>query len=312
MTPRDLLTMLVLAALWGGSFLFLRMASPVVGSLAVAAFRVAGALLLLWPLVLWHRQARQMARHTPMLLVSGLMACVLPFLGFGQAARELPAGLLSILNATAPLWAALVGWLWTRERLGPAAMAGMTMGLSGVVLLAADRTHVSGAMAHGAVALALGSTLSYAIAIHHTKRYLSSLPPLSVTTGCLSAAALVLSVPAWLSGPQAVASLPVRPDTWADVPAITWAALLGLALLCTGVAYLMFYRLLARVGPTRAMTVTFLIPVFGMLWGWLFLDEEITWSMLAGTVVILLGTLMSNGLLSPRLLTRLITKERTA
>lgn len=308
MTPRDLLSMLVLAALWGGSFLFLRMASPVVGPLAVAAFRVAGALLLLWPLVLWHRQARQMARHTPMLLLSGLLACVLPFLGFGQAARELPAGLLSILNATAPLWGALVGWLWTRERLGPAALAGLAMGLAGVVLLAADRTHVDSAVAHGAVALALGSTLSYAIAIHHTKHYLSSLPPLSVSTGCLSAAALMLLLPAWLSGPRAVASLPVHPETWSEVPHITWAALLGLAVLCTGVAYLMFYRLLERVGPTRAMTVTFLIPVFGMLWGWLFLDEEITWRMLGGTAVILLGTLMSNGVLS----TRLFIKERTA
>lgn len=308
MKPRDLAEMLVLAALWGGSFLFLRMASPVVGPLAVAAFRLIGALLLLWPLLLWQGQARQMVSHAPMLLLSGLLACVLPFLGFGQAARGLPAGVLSILNATAPLWTALVGWVWMRERLSAPTVAGLVMGLAGVVLLAADRTHVGSAVAHGAVALALGSTLSYAIAIHHTKRYLSSLPPLSVTTGCMSAAGLMLVVPAWLSGPQPVPSLPVRPETWTDIPHITWAALLGLALLCTGVAYLMFYRLVARVGPTRAMTVTFLIPVFGMLWGWLFLDEAITWSMLSGMAVILLGTLLSTGLLS----TRLFTKERIA
>lgn len=308
MKPRDLAEMLALAALWGGSFLFLRMASPVVGPVAVAAFRVLGALLLLWPLLLWQGQTRQMARHTPMLLLSGLLACVLPFLGFSQAARGLPAGLLSILNATAPLWTALVGWLWTRERLSTPTVAGLVMGLAGVVLLAADRTHVDSAVAHGAVALALGSTLSYAIAIHHTKRYLSTLPPLSVTTGCMSAAGMMLIVPAWLSGPQPAASLPTQPETWADVPHITWAALAGLALLCTGVAYLMFYRLVARVGPTRAMTVTFLIPVFGMLWGWLFLGEEITLSMLGGMAVILLGTLLSTGLLS----TRLFVKERIA
>jgi drug/metabolite transporter (DMT)-like permease len=308
MTPRDFAQMLVLAALWGGSFLFLRMASPVVGPLAVAAFRIVGALLLLWPLLLWQRQARQMANHIPMLLLSGLISCVLPFLGFSQAARGLPAGLLSILNATTPLWGALVGWVWARERLSPAAMAGLLVGLSGVVLLAADRTHVDSALAHGAVALALGCTLTYAIAIHHTRRYLSELPALSVSTGCLSAAALILVVPAWMLGPQPVATLPSPPTVWAEVPHITWVALLGLAVLCTGVAYLMFYRLLARVGPTRAMTVTFLIPVFGMLWGWLFLDEEVTWSMLAGTAVILLGTLLSNGLLSPRL----FIKERIA
>ena len=308
MKPRDMAEMLVLAALWGGSFLFLRMASPVVGPLAVAAFRVVGALLLLWPLLLWQGQLRQMANRAPMLFFSGILSCALPFIGFSQAARGLPAGLLSILNATTPLWGALVGWLWARERLSPTAVAGLLVGLCGVVLLAADRTHVDSGLAHGAVALALGCTLTYAIAIHHTKRYLGTLPPLSVSTGCLSAAALVLALPAWLAGPQPMAALPSPPATWAEVPHITWGALLGLAVLCTGVAYLMFYRLLARVGPTRAMTVTFLIPVFGMLWGWLFLDEEVTWSMLAGTAVILLGTLLSNGLLS----TRLFVQERIA
>ncbi|MGH6649428.1 DMT family transporter [Aquabacterium sp.] len=308
MRARDLAEMLLLAALWGASFLFLRMAAPVVGPLAVAAFRVTGAALMLWPLLLWRKQAGLVVRRTPVLLLAGLVTCVLPFLGLSHAARALPAGLLSILNATTPLWGALVGWLWMRERLSAGTVAGLLMGLAGVALLATDRTHIDGELAQGAVAIALASTLMYAIATHHTRRYLNTLPPLSVSTGCLSAAALVLAVPAWLVGPQPSGNFPAPPATWAEVPQATWLALTGLAVLCTAVAYLLFYRLLARVGPTRAMTVTFLIPVFGMLWGWLFLHEEITWPMLASTTVILLGTLLSNGMLS----TRLFAKERIA
>jgi drug/metabolite transporter (DMT)-like permease len=308
MKTRDLLEMLALAALWGASFLFLRMAAPVVGPMAVAAFRVTGAALMLWPLLLWQGQARPLAGRWHVLLLSGVISCVLPFLGLSHAARTLPAGLLSILNATTPLWGALVGWLWLRERPGAATIVGLLMGLAGVAVLATDRTHIDSTAAHGAVAIALASTLMYAIATHHTRRHLTTLAPLGVTTGCLSAAAVVLALPAWLIGPQPSATLPSPSSVWAEVPQATWAALSGLAVLCTGVAYFLFYRLVARVGPTRAMTVTFLIPVFGMLWGWLFLSEEITWPMLASTTVILLGTLLSNGMLS----TRLFAKERTA
>lgn len=298
MKMRDLLELLLLAALWGASFLFLRLAAPVVGPLAVAAFRVAGAALVLWPLVLWGGEARLLGRRIVPLAMFGLLACVLPFIGFGIAAKTLPAGLMSVLNAVTPLWGAAVGWVWRRETLTRAQLLGLALGLAGVALLASGNI-VSEADGAWAVLMVLGSTLMYAIAVHHSKNNLSDIPPIALTTGSLTAAAAVLCLPAWWLGPQP-ASVGMSPGPmmaatarWTDVPVLAWGALLGLAVLCTAVAYLLFYRLLGRIGPTRALTVAFLIPVFGMLWGALFLDERITWRMVASTAVIVLGTWLS-------------------
>jgi drug/metabolite transporter (DMT)-like permease len=292
MKARDLLEMLLLAAIWGASFLFLRMASPVVGPLAVAALRVSGGALLLLPVLMMRGDLARLKPLWPALMVSGLLSYVLPFLGISQAARALPAGLLSILNATTPLWGALVGWLWAGERLSASRLLGLAIGIGGVALLAADRSQIQSGAAWQAVLLCLGSTLMYALAVHQAKRYLSSLSPMSVSAGSLGCAALLLALPAWWVGPQPSHGPPLG---WDQVPAATWAAALGLAALCTALAYLLFYRLIARVGPTRALTVTFLIPVFGMLWGSLFLNESITPAMMASTTVIVLGTVLSSG-----------------
>ncbi|MGE5451780.1 MAG: DMT family transporter [Acidobacteriota bacterium] len=288
--------MLLLAAIWGASFLFLRMAAPVVGPVAVAAFRVALATLVLLPFALRHLPWQTVKRLWPALLVSGLLSCALPFMGLSQAARAMPAGLLSILNATSPLWGALVGWLWAGERLSRWRAVGLALGFGGVAWLSITHTPLDGQAPWLAIGLALSSTLMYALAVHHSKRYLSSLPPLVVTTGCLLAASLVLTGPALWLGPQP--AMPLSPTshltTWSAVPGSVWAALVGLAVLCTAWAYLLFFKLIAEIGPSRALTVTFLIPIFGMLWGWLFLQETVTADMLVCTAIIVAGTQLSN------------------
>jgi len=294
--PRDLFDMLVLAAIWGASFLFLRMASPVVGSLAVAALRVAGAALLLLPLLAMRGELRSLRPWVPTLIVSALLSYVLPFVGISQAARALPAGLLSILNATTPLWGALVGWLWAGERLSGNRLLGMMVGFGGVALLATDRSQLHSGADWGAALLCLGSTLMYALSVHHARRHLGGLSAMGVSAGSLGCGALMLALPAWWIGPQPSHG-PALP--WLEVPAMVWFAVLGLAAMCTALAYVLFFRLVARVGPTRALTVTFLVPVFGMLWGTLFLNERISLSMMASTAVIVLGTLLSSGAWSP-------------
>ncbi len=308
MKPRDLIELLFLAAIWGGSFLFLRIASPAVGPLAVAAFRVTGGALMLLPLVLISREGPALRQHGPQLMGAALLSCILPFMGLGQAARHLPSGLLSILNATTPMWGALVGWLWAREKLSGLRAFGLAMGFVGVALLAADGHHLDAPGAHGAVALALGSTLMYAFAVHYNKRFLNHLSPLTNCAGTLTMASVVMIAPAlWLGPPaaQAATSTDITGSVgWIHVPHQAWMALLALTLLCTGVAYLIFYRLIDRIGASRALTVTFLIPVFGMLWGALFMGEHITWMMVGSTGLILLGTWLSNqgaALPSPRL-----------
>lgn len=308
MKPRDVIELLFLAAIWGGSFLFLRMASPAVGPLGVAAFRVTGGALMLLPLVLISREGPALRRHAPQLLGAALLSCILPFMGLGQAARHLPSGLLSILNATTPMWGALVGWLWARERLSGLRAIGLALGFVGVALLAADGHQFSAAGASWAAVLALGSTLMYAFAVHYNKRFLSHLSPLTNCAGTLSMASVVLIAPAvWLGPPAAHAAAPaglVTAPAWSGVPHQAWLALIALTLVCTGVAYLIFYRLIDRVGASRALTVTFLIPVFGMLWGALFMNEHITATMVGSTGLILLGTWLSNrgaALPAPRL-----------
>lgn len=298
MKPRDLIELLFLAAIWGGSFLFLRVASPAVGPLAVAAFRVTGGALMLLPLVLLSREGPALRQHAPQLLGAALLSCILPFMGLGQAARHLPSGLLSILNATTPMWGALVGWLWAHEKLSLMRALGLALGFVGVALLAADGHQFAAPGALWAAALALGSTLMYAFAVHYNKRFLSGLSPLTNCAGTLTMASIVLIAPAlWMGPPAAQAATSAAPQVmggWAAVSTQAWLALLALTLLCTGVAYLIFYRLIERIGASRALTVTFLIPVFGMLWGALFMNEHITLMMVGSTCLILLGTWLSN------------------
>lgn len=293
MTFRDMLAMLALAAVWGGSFLFLHVAAPVVGPVGLAAFRVSSAALMLLPIVLLRRDGPQLLAYARPLLICGMLAFGLPFLCLSLAARHLPVGLMSILNATTPMWGAFVGWLWLRERMHLMRSLGLLLGLLGVALLTADKGAIPpGSGSHWAVALMLCATLSYALSVHVARRHLHALSPLTNATGTLCMTVLVMIGPALWLGPQ-----PVPPHTvqhWHEVPGTVWAALLALGIVCTGLAQIVFFRLIGRIGPNQALTVTFLIPVFGMLWGALFLGERITAWMLLSTVVIALGTWLAN------------------
>lgn len=296
MNFRNALALLLLAAIWGSSFLFMRIASPALGGVALAALRLAGAALILLPWLLWRGQPRGLKRLIPTLLVSGLISYALPFVLFSQASRTLPAGLLSIFNASTPLWGALVGWLWMGERLSASRLLGLCIGFTGVFLLALDRLHFGSSLAWQAILMCLTATLMYALGVHHARRYLRELSPMRLTSASLSAAALWLLLPAAWIGPQTSsgAALP-----WSGISAGIWWAVVGVALLCTALGYVLFYRLSERIGPSSALTVTFLVPVFGMLWGSLFLQEIVSPAMLASTAVIILGTVLSSGAWSP-------------
>jgi drug/metabolite transporter (DMT)-like permease len=293
MKKADALVMLLLAAIWGASFLFLRVAAPVLGPVAVAAIRATGAALILLPLVHFKGQLGALRGYGPTLIVAAILSCVLPFLGLSKAAQLMPAGPLSVLNATTPMWGALVGWLWSGERLGGQRLAGLALGIAGVAWLAEQRSGLGGELHSLAVVLALSSTLMYAVAVHHSKKYLSGLPSLAVSGGLLGTSALMLLGPALWLGPVPVYAATKVPLHWGDVHGVVWGAMAGLAVMCTGVAYALFYRLIDRIGASRALTVTFLIPPFGMLWGALWLDEVVTLPMLMCTAIIVMGTVLS-------------------
>lgn len=293
MRSKDVLTLIALAAVWGASFLFLRVAAPVVGPVAVAAARVSVAALILLPWV-WRRgEWGTLTRHARPLVVAALLASVIPALCLGEAARTLPAGLMSILNATTPMWGALIGWLWAREHVGRHRLAGLLGGLVGVCMLSLDQLQAAAAGSVVRIAMAsalvLLATLAYALSVHHTQRRLPGLSPMGISAGTMLVSSLLLSGPALALGPVGVES-----RQWQHVSAQVWWSLLALGAICTALAYVTFFRLIQRIGPSRALTVTFLIPVFGMLWGALFLDESVTHWMMLSTALIGWGTWQAN------------------
>ncbi len=287
----DLAELSLLAAIWGASFLFLRLGAPEFGPLALAFVRVAGASVFLLPLLAWQggREGLQALRRDwrPLLLVA-LLNSALPFALFSYAALSITAGLSSILNATTPLWGALVASMWLGQRLDAGRLTGLLLGFAGVVFLAWEQASFKPGGSGWAILACLGATCCYGIAASATKKYLGQTRPLAVATGSQLFAALLLAWPALQHWP-------------ARAPGATaWLSAVALALLCSGLAYILYFRLMKRAGPSYALSVTFLIPVFAVLWGALFLNESLTLHMLAGCAIVLLGTALAIGVLKPR------------
>ena len=288
MNATSLAELVTLAALWGGSFLFMRMGAGEFGAVPLAALRVTGAAIFLWPLMQARGQVAALRAHWRPIFLVGVINSALPFVLYSYAALSLTAGLSSIFNAATPLFGGVVAWLWLKDRLTPARIAGLAIGFGGVLWLAWDKASLRPGGSDWAVAGCLAATMCYGVAAAYTKKYLSGVPPLALATGSHLAAALVLAGPALLWRP-------------ATMPTPTaWLAVALLALACTGIAYVLYFRLIAHVGPANAISVTFLIPVFGVLWGWWFLGERVTLRMGAGCAVILLGTALTNGVLKLR------------
>lgn len=289
MTSSDSAELLALAAIWGASFLFMRLGAAEFGPLALSALRVGLASAVLLPIVAWQGQLPALRTHWAALAVVGILGSALPFVLFSVAALAINAGLSSIFNATAPLWGALIAWGWLGDRLSRGRVAGLAIGFAGVLGLAGGSASFKpgehGVSAAVAVAACLVATLCYGFVANYTQRTLAGVPPLAVAAGSQVAATVVLTLPAAATWPSVAPS------------AAAWASVAGLALLCTALAYLLYFRLIAHLGPARAIAVTFLIPAFGLLWGALFLGETLTPAMLSGCAVILLGTALTTGVL---------------
>jgi drug/metabolite transporter (DMT)-like permease len=289
MRPRDLAELLLLASIWGVSFLFMRVGVADFGPITMAGLRVAGAAAVLLPLLHWRGGLAPLRPHWKPIMVVGLTNSALPFAAFGFAAATIPAGLSSIFNAAAPLFGAAIAWGWLGERPSRLRLVGLAIGFAGVagLAIAKSRPGAGGTDALAtalAIAACIAGTVAYGFSANYTRRALVGVPPLVVAAGSQLTATLWLALPAALLWPA------VPP------PAPAWVALALLAVLCTGLAYLMYFRLIAHVGPANAISVTFLIPAFAVGWGALVLGERVTPEMLAGCAVILAGTALATGL----------------
>lgn len=285
MHRRDLLDLLFLAAVWGGSFLFMRIAVPEFGPGPLMELRVGLAALTLLPLAVLRGKLPLIAQHWKAILVVGALNSAIPFLLYAYAAQSLGAGFMSVANAVTPVWGAVIGWLWLKDRLAPIRAFGLGIAVMGIVVLVWDKLDFATGGDGPAVLAAISAPLFYGIAANWTKRFLSNLDALSSATGSMISASLVLA-------PLAIATWPATPVSWQ-----AWSATIALAVGCTGFAYILFFRLIASVGPTGAVSVTFLVPVFGVLWGVWFLDEMLTMRIVTGALVILIGTALSLGLI---------------
>jgi len=288
-SPPWLFDFFLLSAIWGSSFLFSRLGAMEFGALPTAAVRVTIAAVFLLPLLVWKGLGGELVANWKPVFFVGLLNSAVPFACFAFALLSITIGLSSILNATVPLFGAIVAWLWLKDTLNGSRVLGLLLGFAGVAMLAWDKASfkpiASGIAPGWAVLACLLATLCYAFSASFAKRYLTGLRPLVTATGSQLGAMFGLALPAWWLWPTHTPS------------AKAWLALLVLGVVCTGLAYVLYFRLIERAGPARALTVPFLVPVFAVTYGMVFAGEVVTSQMLLCGAVILLGTALSTDLI---------------
>lgn len=288
MGASDWARLLLLSLIWGGSFFLTSIVVRDVPVITLVALRLTIAAAALWGVVvITRRPLRLSLAATGALLVMGMVNNVVPFLLIAWGQAQIPAGLASILNATTPLWTVLVtGYFLTDEPLSVTRIAGVTLGLGGVAAMMGLDLLVGQGRAPLPQLAILGAAMSYALASPYGRRFSKmGLDPVVTTAGMVTAASIVL-----LPVALAVDGVPA-----ATVPLSTWGALAVLGLLCTGVAYVLFFGILARAGATNISLVTFLVPVSAVGLGALFLGERLGLAHLLGVALIAAGLILIDG-----------------
>ncbi|MGD9599445.1 MAG: DMT family transporter [Steroidobacteraceae bacterium] len=281
MRTRDVMDLLLLGAIWGGAFVLLRIASPVFGAAALTGVRIAIACVVL---MLFLRDGRVLRERAAPLLVLGIVNTAVPFALFAYATLGITSGLAALLNATTPMFGALIASAWLGEHLSRRRVLGIVIAFAGVAWLVRDAIGSLGMGVVPGVVAALAAAACYGFGACFTRRYLHAVDPQVVATGSVLGALLAIA--------------PFAVVTWPDAPITSgaWLAAAALGVLCTAVAYLFYYRLLRRVGAGRAVTVAFLFPPFGVFWGAVVLQEPVTAGLIAGCAVVLAGTALAVGL----------------
>jgi drug/metabolite transporter (DMT)-like permease len=279
MNQASLVRLLLLSMIWGSSFVFYKIAVLEMPVTLVAALRVMfGALFLALLFLVWKKKT-QIAQRWKLIACIAVFATALPFTLVAYASQTVTASIMVIMNATAPIWAALVALVWNRSVPSPLALLGLGVGLAGVALIVGLDTATLNTDGTGlGVAAALGAAACYGVATNMANHLGQDIDPMTNAFGCLLLGSVIL--------------LPFVPF---NLPAImpsasAWVSVLAVGVLCSGVAYLLYFRLVLDIGPTSALTVTFLTPVFGVLWGYLFLGEQVGLHTLMGGLMVIAGT----------------------
>ncbi|MFV0416724.1 MAG: DMT family transporter [Chthoniobacterales bacterium] len=284
MSVYDFFRILLLAALWGGSFFFMRTSAADFGPVGLMFVRTALAAVCLSPFFLLRGNFSYLLRQAVPLSFVGLIGTALPFCLLGFAALTLSAGITGVLNSTTPFFTLLVALLWAGQSTTLLQVGGILLGLVGVAVMSLESFVINPGAVGLAVLAGLAAALCYGVSTNYIKRCMQDIPSRVIASGSIFFAAL------WL--------LPFALWLWPEVkiPTTSWLHAALLAVLSTAVAYLIFYDLVARVSAVAATSVIFIVPVFAALWGRLFLMEKLSWLMLSGMFISLLGTSMTVGL----------------
>lgn len=269
-----------LAAIWGASFMFQRIAAPEFGALPLGEVRLALGAIVLLPF-LWRERASFPRRLWPTLALIGAINSAIPFALFAWAAQHAPAGMVAISNSLAVMFTALVAFLFYGERIGGRHTAALAAGFAGVAILASAK--IAGASIGLAVLAGSTAAFLYGVGVNLVRHKLAGLPPIALAAATLGCAALILL-------PFAIATWPAH-----AISALSWSSAVALGVVCSGIAYALYYRLIQRVGSSRAVTVTYLVPLFAVLWAWVLLGETPTWRMLIAGILILGSVALAQG-----------------
>jgi drug/metabolite transporter (DMT)-like permease len=285
MRPSDLVRLLVLAALWGASYLFMRIAVPHVGPEWVAEGRTLAGGFVMAAFLAATRTPLSLARYWRGYLFIGLAGVAIPSWLIGTALKTIDASTAAILNATTPIFVAVLASIWIRERLTVEKILGIVLSMAGIAILVGWTPKPMTLAEWVACLLTLVASASYASVSVFTKARMNDAPAAALSTAsCLVAAAAMAPFTPWTADAGAV-------------PLSAWLSVAALGILCTGIALILYYRLIADVGPVRTVMVSLLVPVFGMLWGVVFLGEPVTPGRIAGCAIVLAGCALALGLL---------------
>jgi drug/metabolite transporter (DMT)-like permease len=280
----SLLQLFTLAALWGASFLFIKLAVPHFGPIPLTGARSVVAAVTLLPLLLLSGKWAELREHWPHIMVIGLISTAAPATMLSISTEYTSAGFASILNALTPLFSALIAWLWLKEELTLPVVAGITLGFIGVMVMVFDRETITSNFVLLPIIAGVTGTFLYGLTGNYSRRFAQHVSPIVITAGCQLFSTLFMVPLALLLWPAA------------SIPMQGWIYAVILGVFCTGVAFILFFKLLETVGVVRTVIVTYLVPVFAMLWGTLFLDETITLKMMIGAGLILAGVGLSTRL----------------
>lgn len=283
-TLRDLADHMMLSALWGGSFLFMRVAAPEFGPIPLIGLRCLIGALTLLALLAWAGGLSRIVTSPWKAMVVGVINSAIPFVLLAFAALTITSGMLSVINSLVPFWGALIGWIWLKNSLTRWQMSGLLIGFFGVaVLVSTGSQSLSVSSAQGLLAIAAGiaATISYGFAANFAKRFLNNSDPLANAANSQIGATAVLLMPAVVLWPETSVSL------------TGWLSVVALGFFCTGLAYILFFRLVESIGASGAVTVVFVVPLFATSFGALLLDEVITLPMVVAGILIVIGSALS-------------------